>query len=477
MDDDDDWDTDPTFENNMTETERRRAGTAQHLEELSSATASMSMDAFRQRALSLDERAGEIDRASVRAEKAAADKRQPDATTTSTAALEKPTAPPAKPALRSGSLIGRWEENTRNRERDAAVAEQSRLLEQSRLHGQSCEQSLEVELKSGREAEAAAQKAEAEQSRHEALGRVEQERQAADREAQAQRGVVEAAKTQAVAEADAKAQSMMAEAQRMLAEATQIKAAAEAEARRTVAAAEAKAQVSREAGERAKREAGEQSQRQRQAEEQARVEEEARRESQAHAERQREADSRAIAAPPPPGYEGAVLHAQEQGWAQSTWRGAGSKVVVASRAVNAFAGTVRHMVPELAAAPAHVSEAPIGVGSKVWARPPEAEDEGEGEGGQWVPGRVLLHRQHAGCTQMKISLDGNDSETDKWVDCDSERVRPYLVNADAKAAARQEAAEMETSRLHAEQRKRDDRLELSLAASGLEMGLQDYSGD
>ena len=261
MDDDDDWDTDPTFENNMTETERRRAGTAQHLEELSSATASMSMDAFRQRALSLDERAGEIDRASVRAEKAAADKRQPDATTTSTAALEKPTAPPAKPALRSGSLIGRWEENTRNRERDAAVAEQSRLFEQSRLHGQSCEQSLEVELKSGREAEAAAQKAEAEQSRHEALGRVEQERQAADREAQAQRVVVEAAKTQAVAEADAKAQSMMAEAQRMLADATQIKAAAEAEARRTVAAAEAKAQVSREAGERAKREAGEQSQR------------------------------------------------------------------------------------------------------------------------------------------------------------------------------------------------------------------------
>ena len=68
---------------------------------------------------------------------------------------------------------------------------------------------------------------------------------------------------------------------------------------------------------------------------------------------------------------------------------------------------------------------------------------------------------------MKISLDGYDSETDEWVEYDSLRVRPYEVNTDAKEAARQDAAEKEASRLHAEQRKRDDRLELSLATSGL----------
>ena len=90
-DDDDDWDTDPDWENNMSETEKRRAGNIQHLEELNSSTASMSMDAFRARALSLDERAGEIDIANVRAEKAAADKRLPDATT-STTAVERPAA-------------------------------------------------------------------------------------------------------------------------------------------------------------------------------------------------------------------------------------------------------------------------------------------------------------------------------------------------------------------------------------------------
>jgi hypothetical protein len=143
-DDDDDWDTDPDFENNMTETEKRRAGNVEHLNELNSATASMSMDAVRARAHSLNARAGEIDIANVRAEKAAADKRHPDATTSS-AATERPRAL-AKPA--PGSLVGRWEENTRNTEREAAVAVQSR----------------EAEAKATREAEAEAeaQKAKAE---------------------------------------------------------------------------------------------------------------------------------------------------------------------------------------------------------------------------------------------------------------------------------------------------------------------------
>ena len=141
-DDDDDWDTDPDFENNMTETEKRRAGNVEHLNELNSATASMSMDAVRARAHSLNARAGEIDIANVRAEKAAADKRHPDATT-STAATERPAAP-SKPA--PGSLAGRWEENTRNTEREAALAVQSR----------------EAEAKAKREAVAEAQKAKAE---------------------------------------------------------------------------------------------------------------------------------------------------------------------------------------------------------------------------------------------------------------------------------------------------------------------------
>ena len=109
--------------------------------------------------------------------------------------------------------------------------------------------------------------------------------------------------------------------------------------------------------------------------------------------------------------------------------------------------------------------------TKVWAlHVPEGED--EAEGGRWVPGRVLLHRVvrtgAGGGTQMKVSLDGYDSETDEWVDCGSERVRPYAASTDAKEAARQEAAENEASRLYAEQRKRDDRLELSLAASGFQ---------
>ena len=42
MADDDDWETDPDFENNMTETEKRRAGNVEHLNELNAATQSMS---------------------------------------------------------------------------------------------------------------------------------------------------------------------------------------------------------------------------------------------------------------------------------------------------------------------------------------------------------------------------------------------------------------------------------------------------
>ena len=140
MADDDDWETDPDFENNMTETEKRRAGNVEHLNELNAATQSMSMDAVRARAHSLHARAGEIDIANVRAEKAAADKLHTDAST-SAIAPEKPALPAAKPL--PGSLAGRWEENTRTAEREGASAAQSR----------------EAAAKAKREAEAEAYKA------------------------------------------------------------------------------------------------------------------------------------------------------------------------------------------------------------------------------------------------------------------------------------------------------------------------------
>ena len=61
MVDDDDWDTDPAFENNMTEAERRRAGSVEQLNELSSSRGAMSMEAFRERALTTNEQAGQKD--------------------------------------------------------------------------------------------------------------------------------------------------------------------------------------------------------------------------------------------------------------------------------------------------------------------------------------------------------------------------------------------------------------------------------
>ncbi len=609
-DDDDDWDTDPDFQNNLTEEERRRAGNAEHLQELSSgAGGQSSLDAIRQRALSLHEQADEKDRANVRAEKAAADKREPDATTT---ALGRAKASPATSTNRPGSFVGMsGDGDLRNADpgREASAAEQSRLLRESRR---------EAEEKAKREEQAVEQKARAEKIRREAQERAERERQAAEREiqvaqaqarqeaqarakreekeekivevqakfvvptrfpdppprkpptptrtpvpdpaplasmtlpdaattpppvpprrrlsgddpwgrspdwepqsparseprtstrseqqtfaeaqsimAEAQKMMAEAAKTQsmmaeaqrmmaeatkikAAAEAEAKAQSMMAEANKMMAEATRIKAAAEAEAQRTMAAAEAEAKAKRDAEAKAKAEVEARAQRQREAEEQAQ------RQAEELAERQRiEAAAKAMSeatalseakamseAKALSDYQGAQQYASDHGriWnPQSAWREAGNNVTTAARAVAAFASPrQRHDPPELppapAPAPAAAKRAPIEVGSKVWARPPEEDDV---RGDRWVPGRVLLHREHAGSTQMKVSLDGYDSATDEWVDHDSERVRPYAANADSKEAAREEAAENEASRRFAEQRKRDDRLELSLATSGV----------
>ena len=153
MADDDDWETDPDFENNMTETEKRRAGNVEHLNELNAATQSMSMDAVRARAHSLHARAGEIDIANVRAEKAAADKLHVDAST-SAIAPEKPAVPAAKPL--PGSLAGRWEENARTAEREAALAAQSREAEAKAKREAEAET---YKARAKREAEAEAQKA------------------------------------------------------------------------------------------------------------------------------------------------------------------------------------------------------------------------------------------------------------------------------------------------------------------------------
>ena len=191
-------------------------------------------------------------------------------------------------------------------------------------------------------------------------------------EAETQRKMLEEAKIKAAAEAEAVVAAKLkaaaeAEAQQAMAKteataeveavvAAEIKA--EAEAQRT---AEMEAQAHREAGELAKREVEERERREAEELEERGEREEL--EAEEQAQRQREVKDKqksskalfaALAAPPPPhqakrssssssssssslpGYEGAAQHAKEQGWAQGAWKGAGSKVTLATRAVGAF---------------------------------------------------------------------------------------------------------------------------------------------
>ena len=132
------------------------------------------------------------------------------------------------------------------------------------------------------------------------------------------------------------------EEQKLLLDAAKFKAAAEAEA---VVRREAEDEERAERGRREEEERGE-----RQAEEQAQSEQRLREIEEETQELARRRESPAKPTVPPrlsallstkrasvPGYEGAAQHAKEQGQGVARWQGAGSKVTMASRAVNAFA--------------------------------------------------------------------------------------------------------------------------------------------
>jgi len=47
----------------------------------------------------------------------------------------------------------------------------------------------------------------------------------------------------------------------------------------------------------------------------------------------------------------------------------------------------------------------------------------EADGGEWRPGRIIGRRVVGGAPQLKVSVDGYDSDQDAWVDAASDRVR------------------------------------------------------
>ena len=105
------------------------------------------------------------------------------------------------------------------------------------------------------------------------------------------------------------------------------------------------------------------------------------------------------------------------------------------------------------------------VGGRCLARAPA--DDGDDE--RWVPGRVLAERTARGGREIKVSLDGYDSETDEWVDEEAiagGALREYDAGGDAKAAAKRDLAERDAARRHAEQRKLDGRQEHAAVAGG-----------
>ena len=73
MADDDDWETDADFENTMTETERRRAGSVEHLAQQRAQSGQQSLETIRQRAMSLHEQANLQERASTKSAPSDAD--------------------------------------------------------------------------------------------------------------------------------------------------------------------------------------------------------------------------------------------------------------------------------------------------------------------------------------------------------------------------------------------------------------------
>ena len=88
----------------------------------------------------------------------------------------------------------------------------------------------------------------------------------------------------------------------------------------------------------------------------------------------------------------------------------------------------------------------------------------DGDDEQWVPGRVLAERTARGGREIKVSLDGYDSETDEWVDEEAiagGALREYDAGGDAKAAAKRDLAAR-----RAEQRKLAGRQEHAAVAGG-----------
>ena len=130
-----------------------------------------------------------------------------------------------------------------------------------------------------------------------------------------------------------------------------------------------------------------------------------------------------------------------------------------------FGSALRSVVRAAAAAPAPA----FAVGGRCVARAPvDPLSFGDSEE-QWVPGRVLAERTVRGGREIKVSLDGYDSETDEWVDEEAiagGALREYDAGGDAKAAAKRDLAERDAARRHAEQRKLDGRQEHAAVAGG-----------
>lgn len=59
--------------------------------------------------------------------------------------------------------------------------------------------------------------------------------------------------------------------------------------------------------------------------------------------------------------------------------------------------------------------------------------------------------------QVKVGMDGYDSENDEWLDIETDRLRVFEQNEDQKEARQQEVKGKENARRFAEQRKYEGR--------------------
>eukprot|EP00967_Tisochrysis_lutea_P153670 scaffold303802_cov28-Tisochrysis_lutea.AAC.1 len=102
---------------------------------------------------------------------------------------------------------------------------------------------------------------------------------------------------------------------------------------------------------------------------------------------------------------------------------------------------------------AHLSKTmQLKVGSRVLAISPDSDFE-ESAASQWISARVIAERTVNGSTQYKMSFDGYESEDDKWIEPDSSRVRPHNAILDTKEAAAHEKRNAEVARLRNEKRR------------------------